>query len=57
MIGGGSPIVPDLEGAVQAAVAEIEAGSSMADAVKSVAVDWGVRRRELYEAVLRLEDQ
>ena len=53
VIGGASPVVPDLEGAVQAALAEIDAGTSMADAVKSIAVDWGVRRRELYEAVLR----
>lgn len=53
VIAGASREPVDLDDAVAAAHDAIESGESMADAVRRVAADSEISRRELYEAVLR----
>ena len=53
VLGGAAPPVPDLEEAVGLALRAVESGTTPSDAVKDVAARTGVRRRELYEALLR----
>jgi len=52
VIGGAMPQPPDLDAAVAEANAAIGAGESMKDAVRRIASESGVGRRDLYEAVL-----
>jgi 16S rRNA (cytidine1402-2'-O)-methyltransferase len=47
---------PDLDSAVTQATSAIESGDSMTDAVRRIASDTGVSRRDLYEAVLQSRD-
>jgi 16S rRNA (cytidine1402-2'-O)-methyltransferase len=53
VIGGGAPQPIALETAVAAAHDAIDSGESMADAVRRIAADTQISRRDLYEAVLR----
>ena len=52
VLGGADPVGPDLDASVVAVLAEIEAGTLMSDAVRTVASSFGVPRRILYEEVL-----
>ncbi|MEA2002358.1 MAG: 16S rRNA (cytidine(1402)-2'-O)-methyltransferase [Actinomycetota bacterium] len=56
VVGGAIHEPPDLESAVTQATNAIESGDSMTDAVRRIASDTGVSRRDLYEAVLRARD-
>jgi 16S rRNA (cytidine1402-2'-O)-methyltransferase len=53
VLGGAAATEPDLEAAVELVREEVAAGATQSAAVKSVAARTGVRRRALYEAVLR----
>lgn len=53
VIGGAQPVRPSLDEAVAQTQTAIEAGESMTGAVRRIALEAGVGRRELYEAVLR----
>lgn len=53
VLGGASPTEPDLEAAIGLALQAVESGTPPSEAVKDVAARTGVRRRDLYEAVLR----
>jgi len=53
VIAGAPPQSGDLEDAVAAAVSAIEAGEAPSAAVRKLAGERGISRRELYEAVLR----
>lgn len=57
VVEGASAGAPDLESATAIAMERIEDGSSMSDAVKVVAGETGVSRRELYDAVLTATDE
>jgi len=52
VVEGAAEELADLDRIVAEAVDAIESGESMADAVRRIASDSGVSRRELYEAVL-----
>ncbi len=52
VIGGAQPVEPSLDEAVEQTQTAIEAGESMTGAVRRIALETGVGRRELYEAVL-----
>ena len=53
VVEGAESELADLDRIVTQAVDAIESGESMADAVRRIASDSGVSRRELYEAVLK----
>lgn len=53
VIDGAAEEPTDLDHVVAVAKSAIESGESMADAVRRIASEFGVSRRELYEAVLR----
>lgn len=52
VLGGAHPAAPDLDGAEQEALARIERGERPSAAVRAVASEQGVPRRELYERVV-----
>lgn len=52
VIGGAQPVGPSLDEALEQTQTAIEAGESMTGAVRRIALETGVGRRELYEAVL-----
>jgi 16S rRNA (cytidine1402-2'-O)-methyltransferase len=52
VIRGANPAPPDFDGALAEALQRIASGESLATAVREVAAECGVRRRDLYEAAL-----
>lgn len=52
VVRGGEPQAPDLDAAIAMAAAAIESGERPSAAVKRVALETGVSRRSLYEAVI-----
>ena len=52
VLGGGSPVEPDLEANIVAVLAEMDNGTQMSEAVRTVASRSGVARRTLYQEVL-----
>ena len=55
VIAGAEEEAPDIDHAVEAVNAAIDAGESMTNGVRRVAAQHGISRRELYEAVLRAQ--
>ena len=57
VIEGAPPAEPDLDAALAEALRRIEGGENLAAAVRTVAAEHGVRRRQLYEAALGATNQ
>ncbi len=57
VIEGAPPVVPDFDVALTEALRRIEDGENLTVAVRTVAAEYGVRRRTLYEAALGATNQ